>query len=177
LALAAMALVGIASRVGWGETAVGHSELRLSWRVRSEPDRVCRRRTPEELARLPVHMREEEICEQRMLPYHLRVTVGDSVLDDRPVLAAGARSDRPLYVFGRFPITPGRHVVRVSFVREGATTPSRAHADVPPTHAPPPVAPLALALDTVLTFAAGDVLVVSYDEARGRLQAVGRSEP
>lgn len=152
------------------------AELRLSWRLRRGAERTCRRLTAEELARLPQHMREEEVCERRVPPYRLRVTLADTVLDDRLVVAAGARADRPLAVVGQFAVVPGIHPLRVEFTRASdAATDSTAAQPSPgdaPTHRPPPRGPHRLVLDTVLTFAASRVLVVTYDDERQQLRIV-----
>jgi hypothetical protein len=155
------------------------AELRLSWRLRSEPERACRRRTREELAQLPVHMREEEVCERRVAPYRLRLMLADSVVVEQMVEAAGARADRPLFVFARFPVAAGTHRVRVEFVREGENVPDpgtthRSPSDAP-THLPPPPVPSRLMLDSVVTFPASGVFVVTYDDERRRLRLVAGS--
>jgi hypothetical protein len=150
------------------------AELRLSWRFRSEVSRACRRRTAEELARLPRHMREEEVCERGAAPYQLRVAVGGALLDDRMVRAVGTRGDRPLSVFASHPVTPGQHPVTIEFLWQGTDTTAREHisqADVP-THALPPPAPRRLVLDTTVVFDDGAVVVVSYDERAQRLRVV-----
>jgi len=66
-ALAALSLTPYTAEPG--DRAV----VRLAWRARGERVRECRRLTGEELARLPQHMRQEEVCERRILSYRLRV--------------------------------------------------------------------------------------------------------
>lgn len=187
------------SRVGWGAVAAAvtivalwgmallsdlryaaapgqAAELRLSWRLRSEPEQACRRRTAEELARLPVHMREEEVCERRVSVYRLRVTLAGRVLEDRLVASAGARADRPLDVFAQYPLAAGTHALHVEFAREGAdsgavrTHPSSTDA---PTHVLARPAPRRLVLDTTLTFPESRIFVVTYDDERQLLRVVG----
>ncbi len=89
--------------------------LRLSWRSPGRRVEECRRPTPEELERLPVHMRRDEICEGRIVPYRLRVTLDGRLEVDAEVHAAGAREDRPVYVFRELWMPPGRHALRISF--------------------------------------------------------------
>ena len=160
---------------GGGESA----ELRLSWRLRNEPGRACRRRTPEELARLPVHMREEEVCERRVAPYRLRVTLDGNVVVERLVEAAGARADRPLFVSDQLEVEPGTHRVRVDFVRDGEAVPDsltmhRSETDAP-THLLPAPAPSRLMLDSVVTFPVSAVFVVTYDDEHRRLRLIAGS--
>lgn len=176
LALAIGLGLGAATRLSLGEPATA-SELRLSWRIRSEPVRVCRIRTPEELARLPVHMREEEVCERRALPYRLRVTTGDSVISDSVLPVSGGRGSRPVYVSSRFTLAPGVHAVRVEFAREsdGAVQegPPPATPGDYPSHAPPRQVATAFSVDTSLTFVAGRALVVTFDDQQQRLRVIG----
>ena len=89
--------------------------IRLSWRAAGERVEECRTPTPEELAALPAHMRRERICEGRLLPFRLRVSVDGASLFDQPVRASGARRDRPTYVLDEFRVEPGAHRLSVRF--------------------------------------------------------------
>ena len=123
VALAAALSLAALSQVPW--TATAHeAELRLAWRARVPRVEECRRLTPEEQAELPVHMRRDEICEGRVASYRLEVRVDGEVRRRATVSGAGARGDRPLYVFETLPLSPGRHRVRVLFTRidEGGAT-------------------------------------------------------
>ncbi|HEX7091319.1 MAG TPA: hypothetical protein VF192_14350 [Longimicrobiales bacterium] len=115
MALAALAAL---SRAPYREPGADEAVLRLSWRVRGIRVQECRSLTPEELAALPPHMRRPEVCEGRIAPYRLRVRVDGRVLADTLVHAAGAREDRPVYVFREFRVLPGVHRVDLRFVRE-----------------------------------------------------------
>ena len=178
LTVALLAGLSALSRVPFGVGETDGAELRLSWRLPAEPELTCRIRTPEELARLPAHMREEEVCERRALPYRLQVTVNDTTLDDRLLGGRSARTERRLDVHGRFTLPPGQHAVRLEFGREGGSpvTGPREHnrATEGPTHALAPPAPVQLSLDTMLTFVKGEVLVVTYDDHTGRLVVIAR---
>jgi hypothetical protein len=153
--------LGAVTRWSWGEPA-RQAELRLSWRTRSEPVRTCRQRTADELARLPVHMREEEVCETRSLPYRLRVTANGAVLVDS-LLAVAGRGSRPLYVSSRIPLEPGVRALRVEFAREGAPEERAA-----PTRA----MPTSFVLDTSVTLVAERALIVTFDDQRQRLRVI-----
>jgi hypothetical protein len=91
--------------------------IRLAWRARGARVRRCRTLTPDELAKLPVHMRQKEVCERTVLPYRLRVTVDSAAVIDELVYAGGAREDRPLFVFRELSLAPGAHHVTVTFDR------------------------------------------------------------
>ena len=114
----ALATLGALSRAPYREPDAEDAVLRLSWRVRGIRVRECRTLTPDELDALPPHMRRPEVCEGRIAPYRLRVRVDGRVLTDTLVHAAGAREDRPLYVFREFRVMPGVHRVDLRFVRE-----------------------------------------------------------
>lgn len=156
------ALAGL-SQVPYAHEPAGGSELRLAWRARSAHRQACRRRSPEELARMPVHMRQELVCERQVAPYHLAVTLAGSTLVDRTIEAAGARADRPLYVYEEFALAPGTYDLRVAFTRQsGGAIDSAALND-------PRVTPARLALDTTVTLGRGRAALVTYDEATRRL--------
>ena len=172
LAAAGTLGVGALSRVSYVAEAESHALVRLAWRTRSTRVEECRHLTPEELARRPVHMREDEVCEGRLLPYSLHVSV-DDVSDSSVVRAAGARADRPLYVFRELPVAPGRHRVRVTFAREsspGAELPHDEAAEgAHPEHLKAVSAPARLDLDTVVTLGEREVALVTYDVDLRRL--------
>ena len=68
----------------WSAKTAERSVLRLSWRARGERLESCRRATPEELAAVPAHMRQEVICEgARVAPYRLRIAVDGQALEVR----------------------------------------------------------------------------------------------
>jgi len=166
--VAALAGMAALSYVPYAQERAAGSELRLAWRARSARVEACRRRSPEELAQLPAHMRQELVCERGVAPYRLHVTLGDTTVVDRLVTAAGARADRPLYVFEELPLAPGTYVLRVTFTREGGTAgDSTAAADQR-------TAPARLALDTMVTLGAGRAALVTYDEDARRLHVVTR---
>jgi hypothetical protein len=167
IAAGAGALVGVLAIVRSGSflsyVAVRQTEgiVRLAWRARGEHVRECRHRTPEELAKLPPHMRQEEVCEGRVLPYRLVVTLDGTERVNQEVRGAGAREDRPLYVTQDLAVAPGPHRVRISFALEGTPT-NVASTDALAT-------PSRLTFDTTVTLAERRVLLVTYDEDRKAL--------
>jgi hypothetical protein len=136
--------------------------VRLAWRARGQRVNDCRRRTPDELAKLPAHMRQEEICEGRLLPYRLVVAVDSASRMDRLVHAAGAREDRPLYVDEDLPVAPGSHRVTVTFTLVGK-------AATPPPGDSSLATPSRLALDTILDVGTRRIILVTLDEQREQL--------
>ncbi len=149
-AVATVALVGL-SQVPYTAAAGEHGELRFAWRYRSETVEQCRRLTDEEVAALPQHMRRDEICERRLQPWRLAVTLDGTPVADDTVRAKGAREDRPLYVFRTLPLPPGPHHLRAVFAPIGESR-----------RAP-------LEIDASVTIAAREVLLVTYDSDVDRL--------
>lgn len=171
LLAALSALTRVPLRAAPGEGAL----LRLSWRARGEELERCRKATPEELAKVPAHMRQETICsEARVAPYRLRVEVDGARVLDGAVAGSGVAGDRPMYVLHDIPLAAGRHRLVVRFERRGpAAAPDERDDDDSPRerrrHAVPPL----LLLDTTVTVARHDVRLVTYSPELERLTLLG----
>lgn len=179
--VAAMFGLGVLSRAPYNAAEHADAVVRLSWRARGERVQECRSLTEEEKAKLPRHMRPPQVCEGRFLPYVLDVTVdGRRVIYDT-VHAAGARQDRPIYVYRELRLRPGQRTLSVLF-KLLAPPPRMRHdhegepredeersAEVEET-------PASLAVDTTLTLSPRDVVLVTYVEGRRALE-VRRSLP
>jgi len=154
--LAAATLLALAalSSIPYAPESGRQAMLRLSWRARVARVRECREPTQEELRGLPAHMQRNEICEGRVSPYLLQVSIDDQFIARDTVRPAGARHDRPLYVFREIPLTPGDHRVRVRFERLAKVSPeAQPEGTLPPT----------MRLDVSARAAPGDVILVTYD--------------
>jgi hypothetical protein len=143
------------SRVPWGPAVHDHAVIRLSWRTPGEFVNECRTPTAEELAALPIHMRRDEICEGRILPKRLRVLLDGREEIDEVVRAAGAREDRPLYVYREIPVPPGDHSVVIEWGTENGPSGSRQ------------------GLQAQLRLAAGEIALLTYDVDRRELVVRG----
>ncbi len=162
------------SRAPYAATIGEEAMLRLSWRARGERVQECRKLSEAEIEALPPHMRRSEVCEGRVLPYILSVEIdGREVVHDT-IHGAGAREDRPLYVFREIPVRPGTHAVSVDFVRErrskdeGGESHREEHGDYGDEHdalATPP----RLDLDVTARLGSGAVGLVTYDPDRRAL--------
>lgn len=158
LALTAGLVAG--SQLPWRASPPGEARIRLSWRTVSEPIRACRPATPEELEALPAHMRMREICERRHEPLRLVVRIDGELERDLWLEPAGARADRPLYVFEELPVPPGVHRVAVELAAaRSAESPSAA-------------SPRPLSLDAEIDLAASEVALVTLDASGERLAVV-----
>lgn len=164
LAAAATLAVAALSRVPYESPGGRQALVRLSWRALGERVEECRPLSAAEREALPVHMRRSEVCEGRVLPYALEVELdGRRVLADT-VRAAGAREDRPLYVFVELPVEPGTHRLGVRFVREGR---GGDHEEEPGKRTG--ATPARLELSRTLRLRAGEVALVTYDPERQAL--------
>lgn len=96
-------------------THEGGAIVRLSWRTEAINVEACRTLSAEELARVPTHMRQPEECTGRRVDYQVVLDIdGTTALTDT-VSPAGARRDRPVYVFHDEAVATGTHDVRVVF--------------------------------------------------------------
>jgi hypothetical protein len=154
LTLLATLTLGALSRIPWQPARSDHATLRLAWRASDERFESCRQLTPEELEKIPAHMRRDTVCTDREVPYRLEVAVNGTPLANELVHAAGVRRDRPLYVFREFPLAPGAHQVRVGFFRTEEVSAGEREAGKTPAR---------LAFDSTVTLVAGEILLVTYD--------------
>ena len=153
------------SQVPYSEHRADEALVRFAWRFRSDKVQRCRTRTPQELAKLPVHMRQPQACEGGLRPYRLVIEVDGTTRGDDTIRASGATADRPLFVLEEVAVAPGRHAVKVRFEplgsgERGAGLSSEGAGSV----APPP-----LLLDTVVTLGVRHVALVTLDTDRGIL--------
>lgn len=171
------------------------SRLRLSWSARPERIEACRALSATELAEREEHMRQRVECAGGFASYQLRVRSDDTLLYATVARGAGLRHDRPLYLLHEIDVAPGRHRLRISFVRrektdddaaafsdvassgsdtglfagraarEAVERQRRARAAIPPR----------LELDTTVEFSRDRVIVVSFDPERRRLKLLGEA--
>ncbi len=151
VALVATIAIGALSQVPYRVETEDQAWIRLSWRVRTERIEECRTLTAEEIAELPVHMRREEVCEGRGVPYRLRLALDGIELEDGLIRGAGARGDRPIFVYRELRTRPGSHRLEITFEPEldGAEGSLRLAAD--------------------LDLAAGEIALVTRPEGEARL--------
>ena len=163
-----VALLGALSRVPYAAAPTRGAVIRLAWRARGEAVRECRRLTADEIARLPAHMRHTEECRNYLAPYGLRVSLDGAAALNESIHAKGARRDRPLYVFRELPVPAGSHRLAVVFALEEHEE-AREHVERT-EHGTPPL----VTLDTTVTLATGQALVVTYDDEQGRFTVLTR---
>jgi len=150
-------LVAGLSRVPVSLESEHESLVRLSWRMDGYSLEACRVPTAEELAALPVHMRNPNACIGQIASYRLRVAIdGEPVVDER-VRPAGARHDRPIFVLSDLPVDPGRHSVEVRFEA------------ILPEGTPPPIGAEPLSVAQEVTVEPREIVLVTLDPDTQRL--------
>lgn len=167
--------------------------IRLAWSARPERLENCRRRTDEELAAIPPHMRLRVVCDGVSARYRLEVRRDGLSEIDEIVRGGGARHDRPIYVLRDLPVSPGPIRLEVRFTRIDQPRPAsdtaaggaaagesdtvlsgaRARREVEERERGrrEAVAP-SLALDQRITIPARGVVLVTYDPARRTLEVL-----
>ncbi len=116
--LAMTGLLAAASHVALSPPEAGGGLLRLQWRLTSQRERIRVERTPEEVAKLPAHMRAPIEIRDEPVRYRLRMDLDGARRIDMPVRARGLREDGPMYVAEDLPMPGGTHQVRVAFEPE-----------------------------------------------------------
>lgn len=97
------------------------ARVRLSWSARPERIEVCRALSAKEQEEREEHMRQRVECDGRFATYALRVESDGRLVGEGVVHGAGLRHDRPLYLLREFDVAPGVRRVRVSFTRREKT--------------------------------------------------------
>jgi len=69
----------------------------------------CRRRTPEELAKLPPNMRRPTECARERLPVTVELLIDGEPLYEAVLPPTGLAGDGPSRAYRRLTVSPGRH--------------------------------------------------------------------
>jgi coenzyme F420-reducing hydrogenase delta subunit len=89
------------------------TELVVSFKHPGRAGEDCRELSPEELEKLPVHMRQPRVCQRVRPSVRLRVRVDDAVVLERAYAPGGVAGDGNSIAIERLPVEPGRRVVSV----------------------------------------------------------------
>lgn len=133
-----------ASAPAYSLLAPGQGLLRLSF---SHPGKIvsdCRKRSAEELAKLPPQMRTADDCQRGRSPVSVRIVVDGRTLLDRSFAPAGLSHDGASSGYWRAPLAAGPHRLQVSFRDD-----LRAEAPV-------------YERDTTLTVAEGQIVLIDF---------------
>jgi len=167
VALLVTVAIGALTRVPY---SVGNRDLaavRLTWRMAGQAIEDCRTLSEEELAEVPAHMRQAEVCESYVPPYRLRVQVDGETIEDILVLAGGAREDRPIFVYSELRVAPGPHELSVVFAQEAQVAQADGSGQAAPDGNGTGAPAERLELHETIDLAPGQVALVTYSrEAR-----------
>jgi hypothetical protein len=87
--------------------------LKLSFTHGSNREAECRRRTPEELAKLPPNMRKPLECPRTRAPVYVELDVDGQTIYRASLPPSGLSGDGPSRVYKRFLLPAGAHTVAV----------------------------------------------------------------
>lgn len=107
------AVVGISQATYVAPSAAG-PELVVSFRHAGRSEDRCREVSPEEMEKLPPHMRRAQVCDRGRAPVRLRVEVDGVVVVERPYAASGLAGDGPSIAIETVPLAPGAHDVTIA---------------------------------------------------------------
>jgi len=105
--------VGIVSDLGYASPRVEGSELIVTFKHPGRIEENCRERTPEELARIPVHMRQARVCDRERASVRMRVKMDDRVLVEKAYAPKGIWHDGNSVAVETIPVAPGAHAIEV----------------------------------------------------------------
>lgn len=110
VAVALALLLGIEAlaHLPLGAPAAG-AAIRLAVRTAAGKIEICRDVPAEELARLPLHMRQPRICSEQPVAYRLSLQVDGAMTHDIRAERRGLRGDRPLVIDDLVALPAGRH--------------------------------------------------------------------
>ncbi len=156
VALAVLLGVEALAHLPLGRPAAG-AAIRLAIRTAAGKIELCHDVSAEELAQLPIHMRQPRICEERPVAYRLTLRVDGVAVHDIRAERRGMRSDRPLVIDDLVALPAGRHALAVNLEPEVPPgTPAEVAAGLPRG-----------LLQRTVDLPAGRIALVTWDGAAG----------
>ncbi|MBI2401276.1 MAG: hypothetical protein HYV20_00755 [Gemmatimonadetes bacterium] len=177
LAVGMTLVLGWLSQVPYDAAGDVDAVVRLAWRTRGTRVEECRRLTAAERERLPIHMRQEEVCQGRTVPYRLVVVLDGRSVVNEAVYPSGARADRPLYVYHEFAVRPGWHDLDIAFTREGVPSDTAGEQERERLGERESAAPPRLALTRRVMLGPDQIVLVTYDAEQRQLILKGYGAP
>ena len=104
--------VGALAHLPLGAPAAG-AAIRLAIRTAAGKIEICRDVPAEDLAKLPLHMRQARLCAEQPVAYRLTLAVDGIEIHATRAERRGLRSDRPLVIDDLVEIPAGRHAITV----------------------------------------------------------------
>jgi hypothetical protein len=132
----ALALGAFAMRPAYTHFGENRAMIKLSFAHGASREGDCRRRTAEELAKLPHKERTLYACERRRTSLHVELEIDGDMRFRKTIAPGGLAKDGPARVYERFVVAPGRHILvarlRDSTRKEGFDYERRAEVDLKP---------------------------------------------
>jgi hypothetical protein len=91
--------------------ADGAAVVKLSFAHSADRSAECRRRTPEELAKLPPNMRRPMDCPRERRPIATELSIDGEVVFAADLPPSGLSRDGPSQVYRRFVVPAGEHMI------------------------------------------------------------------
>jgi ferredoxin len=107
-------VLGLGSDLVYATPRVEGSELVVSFKHPGNVGENCRDRSEEELAKLPMHMRQGRVCDRLRASVRLRVDLDGARIVDAVLAPKGIWGDGNSVAIERVPVEPGPHSVRVA---------------------------------------------------------------
>jgi hypothetical protein len=107
----AMILGGFAMGPAYIHFPEDRAMIRLSFAHGATRQADCRRRTAEELAKLPHKERTLFDCDRRRVSVHVELEIDGVVRLKRTIAPGGIGKDGPARVYESFVVSPGRHAI------------------------------------------------------------------
>ena len=113
LAVIVSAGIGAVSDLGYASPRVDGSELVVTFKHPGRVSEHCHDLTPEEKARLPVHMRRDRVCDRARAAVRMRVKVDGRRVIEKVYEPKGVWHDGNSVAVETVPVPPGKHEVEV----------------------------------------------------------------
>jgi hypothetical protein len=107
------AVAALADWPRWQQIAAQEAVIKLSFTHGSNRQAECRRRTPEELAKLPANMRKPLECPRRRGPVYVELDIDGRTIFRASLPPGGVSGDGPSRVYERFVVPAGPHAIAV----------------------------------------------------------------
>jgi coenzyme F420-reducing hydrogenase delta subunit/Pyruvate/2-oxoacid:ferredoxin oxidoreductase delta subunit len=114
LAMICAGLMGMISDFGYASPGIDGSELVISLKHPGAVSANCRDFTEEELAAIPIHMRNSRVCDRKRSPVRLRVAIDGVTALQTNVSPSGIWNDGNSVTIERIPVDPGDHLVSLA---------------------------------------------------------------
>jgi len=85
--------------------------IKFSFSHQADRSQECRRRTPEELAKLPPNMRRPMDCPRARRSLFAELTIDGQVVFSEELPPSGLAKDGPSQVYRRFAVPAGKHTI------------------------------------------------------------------